>query len=349
MASLITANALARGFADEMQEKILENTAHIAVSMKDGGGIFNWKEISENIKQNETVEAVSPTAYANSIVIGEKAVSYSTLIAKIQKPAVENRITISIGEKLAEKIGAKIGDEVVMVTLHNNTEPKRSNVFVENILTTGIYDYDSTWIYISPEDFASINELNNFTPTILSISVKDIYRTKETVEKIKTGLGEKFQIIDWQEANQPLFAALSLERKVSLVIISLIIFIAALNITTTLILLVNERKYDIAILRTCGAKGKILISIFFLEGLLIGMIGIIVGVSFGLLIVIVGNYFKLVRLTAEVYSISYIPFHIDFINVLLIVLTALFICFLATVYPAYRASRIKPLDNLRTG
>lgn len=256
---------------------------------------------------------------------------------------------ISIGEKLAEKIGAKSGDEIELVTLQNQTEPKRSKVFVEGILKTGIYDYDSTWIYISPEDFAVLNEQKEFMPTILSVSVGDIYKTNETAEKINAILDGNFQIIDWQKANQPLFAALSLERKVSLAIISLIIFIASLNITTTLSLLVNERRFDIAVLRTCGAKGKTLISIFLFEGFLIGIIGVVFGLIFGLSICYFGNYFKLIHLSEQVYSLSYIPFHINFFNVFIILATALLICLLSTVYPAYRASRIKPLDNLRSG
>jgi len=347
VASLIIANALAKGFADEMRDKILANTAHIAVSMKDGGEILDAVQISEKLKQLENVESISPTTFTNSIIIGEQSVTYSILIAKNQKPKIKDRISISLGEKLAEKIGAKIGDEIELVTLKNRTEPKRSNVFVGEVFSTGIYDYDSTWIYASAEDFALINDEKVFEPTILSVSVGDIYRTNETAEKIKAILGGSFQIIDWQKANQPLFAALSLERKVSLAIISLIIFIAALNITTTLALLVNERRFDIAILRTCGAKAKILISIFLFEGILIGVIGIIFGLVFGLSICFLGNHFRIVSLPEQVYSLSYIPFHVEFSNVFFIALTALFICLLATVYPAFRASRIKPLDNLR--
>lgn len=348
VASLIVANALAKGFADEMQNKILANTAHIAVSLKDGGDISNADEIAEKLKQIENVESVSPTTFTNSIISGEQAVSYSILIAKNQKPKTRNQISISLGEKLAEKIGAKIGDEIELVILRNQTEPKRFTVFVEDVFATGIYDYDSTWIYIGAEDFALINDKKKFTPTILSVSVENIFKTNETTEKIKAILGDDFQIIDWQKANQPLFAALSLERKVSLAIISLIIFIAALNITTTLALLVNERRFDIAVLRTCGAKGKTLISIFLFEGILIALIGIIFGVFFGLSICFAGNYFRLVSLPEQVYSLSYIPFHVEFLNVVFIALTALLICISATVYPAYRASRIKPLDNLRT-
>lgn len=348
VASLIIANALAKGFADEMQDKILANTSHIAISQTDGGEIANWNETAEKLKQIENVETFSPTTYTNSIIIGEQAVSYSILIAKNQKPQTKNQITISVGEKLAEKIGVKTGDEIELVTLKNQTEPKRFAVFVEDIFTTGIYDYDSTWIYTSAEDFALLNNEKFFTPTVLSVSVKDIYKTNETTEKIKAILNESFQIIDWQKANQPLFAALSLERKVSLAIISLIIFIAALNITTTLALLVNERRFDIAVLRTCGAKGKTLVSIFLFEGFLIGTVGVIFGVIFGLSICFAGNYFRIVSLPEQVYSLSYIPFHIELLNVILIVCGALFICLAATVYPAVRASRIKPLDNLRT-
>ena len=349
VASLIIANALAQGFADEMQDKILSNTAHIAVSMKDGGEIFNWNEIAEKLKQIENIETVSPTTYTNSIIIGEQSVNYSILIVKDLKPKTKNQATISIGKKLAEKIGAKTGDEIELVTLRDQSEPKRSNVFVENVFATGIYDYDSSWIFISPENFAAINQQKNFTPTILSVSVKNIYKTNETAEKIVAILDKNFLVIDWQQANQPLFAALGLERKVSLAIISLIIFIAALNITTTLAMLVNERRFDIAVLRTCGAKAKTLISIFLIEGLFVGFIGIVFGLVFGLLACFFGNYFKLVSLSEQVYSLSYIPFHITFWNVFLIVLTALVICLSATVYPAYRASKIKPLENLRTG
>jgi len=181
----------------------------------------------------------------------------------------------------------------------------------------------------------------------LSISVRDIYRSNETAQKIRENLGENFKIIDWQEANQPLFAALSLERKVSLAVISLIIFIAALNITTTLALLVNERRLDIAILRTCGAKTASLIKIFLLEGLFLGFTGIFCGVVLGLSACFAGNYFKIISISAEVYSLNYIPFHPQISNVLLIITIAFAVCLAACVYPAFKASKIKPLENLR--
>jgi len=159
----------------------------------------------------------------------------------------------AIGARLAEKLNLKIGDTAEILTLENQTP---SRIRIAGTFETGLYDYDSTWIYISPEKFARLRGKTEFTPTNLSISVKDIYKTDETAQKIRSELGENFKVVDWQEANRPLFAALSLERRVALAIISLIIFIAALNITTTLALLVNERRFDIAILRTCGARTR---------------------------------------------------------------------------------------------
>ncbi|MEP6900632.1 MAG: ABC transporter permease [Actinomycetota bacterium] len=343
VASLIIAQALANGFADEMRDKILANTAHISVFLKDGGEISNWQEIKTDLEKTENVREISPTAYENALIIGETETSYAILKVQNQNKLTSNQI--SVGKQLAEKLNLKIGDSAENVTLENQTP---SGVRVAETFETGLYDYDLTWIYVSPENFARLRGQRSFTPTILSISVTDIYKADETAREIRACLGENFKVVDWQEANRPLFAALSLERKVTLVIISLIIFIAVLNITTTLALLVNERRLDIAVLRTCGAKTQNLIAIFLLEGLFLGFLGIFFGVILGLLGCFFGNYFKIISLSAEVYSLNYIPLHPQPANILLIILIAFFLCLTAIVYPAFKASRIKPLENLRT-
>ncbi len=365
VASLIIAQSLARGFSDEMQDKILANTAHVSVFSINETKIADWQKIKENLEQIENVKSISPTTYENSIIVGTQATSYSILrVVQSPKPKVQTQeeleinneqrttnneqIFISLGAILAQKIGLKKGDEARITTFENETAPQTFNVRVEETFQTGLYEYDATWIYISPENFAKLHQTPNFTPTILSVSVKDIYKADEIAREIRQKLGENFRILDWQEANQPLFAALSLERKVALAIISLIIFIAALNITTTLALLVNERRLDIAILRTCGALTKNLIFIFLFEGLLLGFLGIFSGVILGLLSCFAGNYFQIINLSAEVYSLRYIPFHPHLTNVLLIIFIAFLLCLAATVYPALKASRIKPLENLRT-
>jgi lipoprotein-releasing system permease protein len=356
VASLIIAQALARGFSDEMRDKILANTAHISVFLKDAAEISDWREITENLQKNEDFLEITPTAFENAVIIGETETSYAILKVSSLKSQVsrqsENKPetrdlrpgTIAVGAKLAEKLNLKIGDAPEIATLENQTP---SRVRVSEIFETGLYDYDSTWIYISPENFARLHEQKDFTPTILNISVKDIYKSDAAARKIRGILGENYRVVDWQEANRPLFAALSLERKVALAIISLIIFIAALNITTTLALLVSERRLDIAILRTCGAKTRSLIAIFLFEGLFLSFLGIFSGVGLGLLGCFTGNHFKIVSISAEVYSLSYIPLRPNPASILLIIFIAFILCLLATAYPAFRASRIKPLENLR--
>jgi lipoprotein-releasing system permease protein len=344
VASLIIAQSLARGFADEMRDKILANTAHVSVFLKDGGEMSDWQTIQKRFENLENVKEFSATTYENAFLIGETSVNYAVL--RVITESDKNGVLV--GSKLAEKSGLKINDKAEIVTIKNGIEPKRTRISVAGTFETGLYDYDSTWIYVSPERFAQLHGQPQFTPTILNISVRDIYASEATAQKIREILGENFQVVDWQEANRPLFAALSLERKFALAIISLIVFIAALNITTTLALLVNERRFDIAILRTCGAKTRSLLIIFLLEGLFLGFIGIFAGVCLGLLGCFAGNYFKIVRLSAEVYEFEYIPLHPQMTNVLLIIFLTFLLCLTATIYPALKASRLKPLENLRT-
>lgn len=337
-----------------MRDKILANTAHVSVFPSDGGKIENWRQIKASLEKSENVQNVSATVYESAAIAGTRATNYAVLRvvedfpSARQLPERENQlIEIALGKELAEKSGLKIGDEAEIITLENESAPQTFKVAVRQIFQTGLYEYDATWIYISPENFARLKSAKNFTPTLLTLRVKDIYKANETAAEVRQSLGDDFRVIDWQEANRPLFAALDLEKQVALAIISLIIFIAALNITTTLALLVNERKLDIAVLRTCGAKTRSLIFIFLLEGLFLGFLGMFFGVLSGLLACFVGNYFKIINLSKEVYSLEYIPFHPNLDSILSIILTAFCLCLAATVYPAFKASKIKPLENLR--
>lgn len=342
VASLILAQALARGFQAEMQDKILANTAHITIFRKDGAEIQNYQQLRADLAKLENVKKIDATTFESALVIGEKSTNYCVL--RVVENAENN---LEVGKELAEKTGLEIGKKAEIL-ISNNDSAKSSRVEVRATFQTGLYDYDSTWIYLSPNAYIYIFGKQIFYPTVLSIAVNDIYKAKETANLVRQNLSDEYKIIDWQEANQPLFAALSLEKKVSLAIISLIIFIAVLNITTTLALLVNERRLDIAILRTCGATTKNLLSIFLLEGLFLALIGIIAGVILGLTACNLANYFKLISLEKEVYSLNQITLQPNLIDVLLIVLIAFVLSLIATIYPAWKASQIKPLENLRT-
>lgn len=346
VASLILAQALANGFESEIREKILGNTAHIAVFRVDGAEIENWQALETSVADIPNISKISPTTYESAIIIGEKNTSYAVLRASAEKKSGD--FEISAGQELAEKIGSKAGDTVEIITPGlKDIAPLNSKVRIKDTFHTGLYDYDSAWVYVSFEEMARLTGKSSFSPTALSLHLNNAYDAVKTAQIIRERLSPEFKVIEWQEANRPLFAALTLERKVVLAIISLIIFIAALNITTTLALLVNERRMDIAVLRTNGARAKSVVLVFLLEGLLLGLAGTISGILAGLILCYLANYFRLINLPSEVYSISFVSLRPMFWEVTTIALSALGISLLATLYPAWQAARIKPLENLR--
>ena len=352
--SLIIAQAVSQGFRDEIQDKVLSNTAHINVIEKVTARISNWQLVKKKLAAIDGVTRVEPTIFESAVISSEAKSSHGILRVKNwkkknQKGGDERFIPVSIGKELALKHSLVAGDKSEIVTFENDEAPQTSNILISEVFETGLYEYDSTWIYIAEDDYRKLKDIKVFSPSVYSISVKDIYKTDRVSGKLRDVLGAGYTVIDWQEANKPLFSALSLEKKVTLAIISLIIFIAALNITTTLALLVNERRYDIGVLKTFGAKTKSIISMFLFEGVILSILGITLGVALGLMACFAGNYFRVINLSKEVYSLNYVPFNVSAASVFQIAIIAFFLCLLAIVYPAIKAGKIKPIENLKTG
>jgi lipoprotein-releasing system permease protein len=182
---------------------------------------------------------------------------------------------------------------------------------------------------------------------VISVSVEDIYAAGETARRVRASLGADWEAVDWSTANRPLFAALALERRTVALIIMLITIVAALNITTTLALVVVERRADIAVLGALGARHLSVTLVFMIEGALIGAGGALAGVVAGLLACVVADRFHLVRLPPDVYSLSSVPLHPHAWDVALIALAAFAVSLLATLYPARQAARVRPAEVLR--
>ena len=349
IAGLIVAQSLARGFPGEITEKILANAAHISVFLEDNSGIANWQALKTELADVDGVTAVNATVYSNAVLNSSNSTSYAVLTVdqKFMEAGSDGLAVIGVGCELARKAGISTGSTIDITVFESIETPRTATLLVGEIFETGMYEYDSTWIKISEADYAKSFGGGSFTPSTLLVNLKDASDAGVIADQIGARLGNGFRAVSWQEANRPLFAALSLERRLALAVISLIIFIAALNITTTLALLVNERRADIAVLRTCGAKTRSLLWVFLAEGLLLGISGIALGVIVGLAVCAAGNVFEAVSLPAEVYSISHVPLRPSAGEILAIVAAAFVLCLTATVYPAFRASRIKPLENLR--
>lgn len=355
VASLIIAQAVAKGFRDEIQDKVLSNTAHILVSDIGESRISNSGIIEQKIREIEGIERVEPTSFESAVVSSATKSSHGVLRVKDWKQARalktekdETSIRVAVGKELASVLGIKVGDKFDLVTFEKEETPRKTEVSAGEIFETGLFEFDSAWIYVAEEDYRGLRDIEVFSPSVYSVFVQDIYDTDRITGELQKVLGESFKVVDWQEANKPLFSALSLERKVTLAIISLIIFIASLNITTTLSLLVNERRYDIGVLKTFGANRKSIVSIFLFEGLILSVLGIVAGVVLGLTACYTGNYFRVISLPQEVYSLNFVPFNVSAGSVLQIAIIAFFLCLAAIIYPAIKAGKVKPIENLKT-
>ena len=373
VAALIVALALANGFRDEMRDKILRGTAHLTVMRSDGQPISDYKEIATRIAAVPGVVSATGTTYDGAVIIGKRGSAYAvlrgidvdsaqataeisrTLVAGSAEPVfpatsgTEDLPPVVLGFELATRTGLNPGDIAEVISAHAGTSPANGNkrhVRVAGIFRSGLFEYDSTWIYL-PLETASVISGDAHTAAVIGVQVGNIYDVKSTASQLKQLLGSSYTTVDWQEANRPLFTALVLERRIGVVIIGLIIFIAALNITTTLILVVVERRRDIAILNTMGATTRSIMSIFVIEGAIVGLLGAAGGVLLGAIAVLVANRYQLISLPSDVYSISNVPLSLNVRDLVLAALVAFVLSVLATVYPARAAARIRPAEMLR--
>lgn len=263
--------------------------------------------------------------------------------------AIPNAI---IGAELAVRTNLHVGDTATVISGEATLTPlglapRYRRVRIAGIFQSGLYEYDAAWVYLSLDTAASFEGSPVPSASIISVELKDIYAVEIAAARLRERLGAAYTTVTWQEANRPLFAALALERRMGLFILALIILIATLNIMTTLVLLVVERRADIAILSAMGARARSIMFVFIIEGAFIGMIGAGLGVVLGLAGCFVGDRYKLVSLPADIYSISNVPFHPRAVDVALAALIAFVLSLLATIYPARAAARLRPAEALR--
>jgi len=339
------AYAIVRG-VEKTSERSL---AEIRRTLTEGAVEPLFDERQDVERKREAVEQ-KRTAQGATKEIDESGSLLGALVEEDDSPPAP----IIIGVELAARTGlGRVGDEGWLVTGEQTPEPpglapRARRVRVAGVFRSGLYEYDSAWIYVSLANASKLEGANTAnSASLISIETADIYQTKEIAARVRGALGANFKTVDWQEANAPLFAALQLERRTVALIIALIMFVAALNITTTLALVVIERRADIAILCAMGARPRSIMFIFMCEGAIIGAMGASLGVALGLAACFFGEHFKLVSLPADVYSLSSIPFHPHAQDVALAALIAFIVSLLATIYPARAAARLRPAEALR--
>jgi len=367
--ALIIAIALITGFQNDVQAKILGATSHLMVSDLSESGLRDYRALGSRLAALPGVKSVSPVALKLSLASGptgnhhlqlkgmdldaEKA--FAPWLRQLESGEMPQaggaRDGLLLGRDLSLAIGAAVGDTVTILTdvwrlAPNGPIPKAKSFVVTGIFATGLYEFDSTTA-LTPLAVAQKYFGTGDAVTYLQVMIDDIFAAPAYKERFKPLLPPMAYVTTWMELNKSLFSALKLEKTIMFLTITLIVFVAALNIIATLILMVMEKTRDIGILMAMGATARSVRRIFFLQGALIGVVGTALGTALGLLWCLLANAFKLIRVPVDIYQISHVPFHIKPLDLGLIVGVSLLISFLSTLFPSRRAAKTDPVVALK--
>ena len=277
----------------------------------------------------------------------EDAPDSNPVAAQVRAPMAP----IVLGKDMADQLGATVGSVVTATSPQGELTPfgivpKYARFKVVGIFNSGFYDYDNTWAFIRLSDAQRLFDLSDVV-SVLEFKVDDIYQAEQIGRQLEAVAGKGFMSTNWMEQNRALFRALRLERVVTFITIGLIVFVAALNILISLIMMVMEKTRDIAVLVSMGAKKKQVRRIFMLQGILVGVIGTAIGVVLGCSLSWLCGHYHLLSLSAEVYSIDYVPFAPRPWDTVLVAVVAIGISFVATLYPSWSAASVMPAEALR--
>ncbi len=258
---------------------------------------------------------------------------------------------IILGKDMADNLGATVGSVVLVTSPQGELTPfgmvpKYSRFRVVGIFNSGFFDYDSSWAFTRLSDAQRLFGLGDLI-SVIEFKVDDIYKADVVSRELEDAAGKGFMATNWMEQNKALFHALRLERLVTFITIGLIVFVAALNILISLIMMVMEKTKDIAVLMSMGTRKSQVRNIFIAQGMLIGVMGTAIGLLLGYAISYAGGHYHVISLSPEVYSIDYVPFAPRLMDGILVALVAVGISFVATLYPSWSAGRTLPAEALR--
>ncbi|MCP4668595.1 MAG: lipoprotein-releasing ABC transporter permease subunit [Deltaproteobacteria bacterium] len=370
--ALVVVLSVMNGFRDDLMKKILGVNSHLLVH-KYGGAFEEYEKIREKIGNVERVVASTPFIYSQVMVNNSgnaagallrgvdpgsagKVVSVEGMIKNSKSLSSLNRTSdglpaIIIGIELSKRIGAYPGHTLSVVSPEGKLTPlgrvpNTRKYKITAIFESGMYEYDATMVFVSLKEAQSFLGVGDRV-TGLEVRVEDIYESDKIAERIQEDLGYPYYTKDWKAMNSSFFAALKLEKVTMFVILTMIVLVGALNIIGTLVMVVMEKLRDIAILRAMGASAKSIMAIFIFQGSLVGLVGTVAGLLSGLGICHLLGKYKFIDLPPGVYYISKLPVLVEIRDVGFVALAALAICFLATLYPAWYASKLNPVEAIR--
>lgn len=368
--ALIVVLSVYTGFTEGLRDQIIGINAHILVQ-GFGGEIDNPALLKKEVEKISGVAAATPYVYAQALISSGaassgiairgidptsagKVISLETKMTSgsLANLTAENSLpAIILGKEIANQLRVKVGWKIRLISPSGpltpmGTMPKVQTCVVSGIFATGMYEYDSTMGFVNLDTARRLAGMEGNGVHGLEVRVADIDKANLTSAAIRAQLGPAYSARDWMQLNQNLFAALKLEKIGIFIALDLIILVAALNIISALVMVVMEKNKDIAILKSMGAKTGSIMRIFFYQGMVIGLSGTALGVSLGLSLCAVLKRYKIIELPSNVYPMSTMPVKVVPMDVSIIAISAILITLAATLYPSWKASRIRPADAL---
>ena len=376
VATLIVVMSVMNGFRTELVDRILGINGHLIVYKKNGLAIENYNKIVNQISDVQNVIAVTPHLEGQALAKTKNAVSgviirgtkWTNLPAKkllwesLDKTTIDNfknKQNIILGYRLAQRLNVNIGDYISLIS-PNIMEtaigalPIKQNFMVGGFFDIGMYEYDNNFIFLpwdKAEKFLSTKQVAHG----IEIFLQNSKTTNNVYSDLISKLDEIFLIIDWKKRNSSFMNALDVEKNVMFVILTLIIIVATFNIISSMIMLVQTKKSDIALMRTMGASKYLIIRIFMLTGCIIGFLGTIIGTILGIILSInietirnfISSFLGQELFSPQIYFLSTLPSNLNFKEVLVVISLSITLTLLASIFPAWKASKISPAEALR--
>jgi lipoprotein-releasing system permease protein len=378
VASLIIALAITNGMRRDLQDRLVSSTAHVELMRVQNDGIRDWRALTERLRQVPHVTAAAPGLF-EPVLVSRGALSGGAMLKGIvpnQEGMVSDLLTnlaagsaaplsetetitdaagtptppLVIGYELAKTLDAKVGSTVMVISPQGELTPyglvpKYQRFRVVGIFHSGFYQYDSSFGFLRLKDAQTLFGEPDVV-SVISFKVDDLYHADRVGKAIEEAAGPGFLTTNWMEQNRELFRALQLEQVVTFIIIGLIVCVAALNILIALTMMVMEKTKDIAVLMSFGVESGQIRRIFLMQGFLISVVGTALGLVLGYLLSWLGSHYRF-PLSAEVYSIDYLPFAPRIVDGVIVALVSLGVSLLATLYPSSAAARVLPAEALR--
>jgi lipoprotein-releasing system permease protein len=370
VAAMIIALSLINGFQTDIRNKILSSTAHIMINNLVGDGLAGYRPLIDKIrKQFREIETAGPVVFGTVLLKGNSknasgAVLRGVDLQLIQDEGWEKKLKagelplkkneVLIGRELSRNMNLFPGDSCLIISPQpvlspTGIIPKMKRFQISGIFESGLYEVDNSTIVTNLETAQRLFNLEDKI-SYIQIYLKDLFQAEKIAGELREILPARLAVITWKDLNASLYSALEMEKTVLFFTLTLIIVVASLNIIAGLILLVIQKIRDIGILLSYGATPKMIKSIFFIQGSIIGILGTAVGVLLGVVFCFFANKFELIAVPAgmeEFYQLSYVPFNISPVDLMAVVLASLFISFMATLIPSRKAASVNVIDAVK--